>query len=105
MIIDLYLIVMHVNFFFSKNKIDGLVPIFVSKLDTSTYISLVPAARVPKLSQLLQYYVGLLPTSFWRCDLINMVTRGHERSQNSTFACGSYLTAARLPRLLELLQY
>ena len=46
------------------------------------YKSLVPAARLSKLSGLLQYDILLLSTSFWHCDLIYKVTRGHQRSPN-----------------------
>ena len=81
------------------------MPIFVSKLDAFTYKSLLTAARLPKLSEMLQWYIAFLPTSFQHCDLIDEVMRGHQRSQNQTFAYKSLLPVAWLPKVSEMLRW
>ena len=79
--------------------------IFVSKLDIFAYKSLLVAAMLPKFPELLEYYCPLLPASFWHCDLIDEVTRGHERSRNWTFAYKSVLSTARFAKLSDMLLY
>ena len=79
------------------------MPVFVSNLDTLTYKSFFTAARLLKVSEMLHNYTALHPGCFCHCDLIREVTRGHQRSQNWTFADKSCFFVGRLPKLVEML--